>query len=139
LSSAANRTAVTAGDGENPFPKNARDRVADPGGIAIIRNLPRQGAWAPSNIPTSIIENNGSVQRSDELYSAIWRACHQSAKEDRAEEYESRDFRIESPAAIPMSERLLIAVGNSKAAIRLSANLRPCPSLSSIAHEKAGA
>jgi hypothetical protein len=61
LSSAANGTEVTAGDGENPFSKNARDRVADPGGIAIILNLPRQGALTPSNIPTGIIGNNGSV------------------------------------------------------------------------------
>ena len=52
------------------------------------------------------------------------RACHQSAKEDRAEERESRKFRIELPLAIPMSERLLIAVGHSKAAIPLSANSR---------------
>ena len=50
------------------------------------------------------------------------RACHQSAKEDRAKERESRDFRIELPLAIPMSERLLIAVGHSKAAIQLPAN-----------------
>jgi hypothetical protein len=61
LSSTSNRTAVTARDGENPFPKNVRDRVADPGGIEIIRNLPRQGALTPSNIPTGMVENNGSV------------------------------------------------------------------------------
>jgi hypothetical protein len=56
------------------------------------------------------------------LYSAIRRACHQPAKDDRADECESRDFRIEPPAAIPMSERLLIAVGHSKSAIPLPAN-----------------
>jgi hypothetical protein len=52
------------------------------------------------------------------------RPCHQSAKEDRAKERESRDVRIELPLAMPMSESLLIAVGHSKAAITLSANLR---------------
>jgi hypothetical protein len=41
LSRAANRIAVIAPDGENPFTKN--DRVADRGGIAIIRNLPHPG------------------------------------------------------------------------------------------------
>jgi hypothetical protein len=44
LSIGANRTVVTAGDGENPFPRNARDRMADrdhpepasPGRLAIV-------------------------------------------------------------------------------------------------------
>jgi hypothetical protein len=42
-----------------------------------------------------------------------------SAEEDPAGGLERRNFRIELPLAIPMSERLL-AIGHSKAAIRLS-------------------
>jgi hypothetical protein len=62
------------------------------------------------------------------------RACHQSAKEDRAEERESRKFRIELPLAIPTSERLLIAVGHSKAAIPLSTST--CHSVASPERRK---
>jgi hypothetical protein len=49
----------------------------------------------------------------------VFRRAISPAKKYRATERESRDFRIELPLAIPGSERLLIAVGHSKAAIPL--------------------